>query len=215
MQHKIKILASLFIASVTANSFAATEVLNGSFDTIKAVSITETTALSFTGLTLATNDACVMTASSDGSGTGYLGDVFMRLGSANANATGATANTMDACVGSGTAAIGVYEIDGAAGATVNVTITNGSNADVSVTPVGCIGNYVDGVDGDSCAALAVATNAGVTPIRHAGTGDTGSLGEGTPIAGTSLIALGGTITAEQTLTAGTPYSVDFTIDVAY
>lgn len=215
MQHKTKILSTLFVASLSLNSFAEQQILTGSFDTIKAVAIAEITPLSFTGLTLANASSCVMTASADGTGTGYLGDVAMRLGTANANATGSTANTMDVCVGSGTAAIGVYEIDGAAGATVNVTITDGSNADVSVAPSGCVGNYVDGADGDSCDALATAVNGGVTAVRLAGTGDTGSLGEGTPLVGTSLIALGGTITAAQALTAGSSYTVDFTIDVAY
>lgn len=215
MQHKTKIITALFIAGLSANSFAAQQVLNGSFDTIKAVTIAETTPISFTGLPLANASSCTMTASADGTGTGYLGDVAMRLGSAQANAVGASANTMDACTGAGTTAIGIYEIDGAAGATVNVTITDGANADVTVTPAGCVGTYVDGADGDSCAALAVVTNGGVTPIRLAGAGDTGSLGEGTPLVGTSLIALGGVITAAQALTAGTPYTVDFTIDVAY
>lgn len=215
MQHKIKIITTLFVASLSLNSFAEQQVLTGSFNTIKAVAITEVTSLSFTGLTLGNGDSCVMTASADGTGTGYLGDVFMRLGSANTNATGSTVNTMDTCVGAGTTAIGVYEIDGAAGATVQVTITNGSNADVSVTPSGCVGDYTDGPDADTCEPLAVAVNGGITPVRLAGTGDTGTLGEGTPLLGTSLIALGGTITAARTLTAGTPYSVDFTIDVAY
>jgi hypothetical protein len=215
MQHKTKILTTLFVASLSLNSFAEQQILTGSFDTIKAVAIAEITPLSFTGLTLGNGDSCVMTASADGSGTGYLGDVAMRLGSGQTNAIGTAANTMDVCVGTGTTAIGVYEIDGAAGATVQVTITNGSNADVSVTPAGCVGFYNDGADLDTCEPLAVVTNGGVTPVRLAGTGDTGTLGEGTPLVGTSLIALGGTITAARALTAGTPYTVDFTIDVAY
>jgi hypothetical protein len=215
MQHKTKIITSLFVASFSLNSFAAQEILTGSFDTIKAVTILETTALSFTGLTLAATDSCTMTASADGTGTGYLGDVAMRLGAGTTNTLGTSVNTMDACVGTGTTAIGVYEIDGAAGSLVNVTITNGANADVSVVPSGCVGTYVDGADGDSCAPLAVATTGGITSVRLAGTGDTVSLGEGTPLAGTTLIALGGVITAVRDLTASTPYSVDFTIDVAY
>ncbi len=216
MQHKMKLITTMFIAGLSANSFAAQEILNGTFTTIKAVSISQTTGLSFTGLPLAAASACTMTASSDGTGTGYVGDVAMRLGSAQTNAVGTTANTMDACVGTGTTAIGIYEIDGAAGATVNVTITDSlTTGDVSVVPSGCVGTYVDGADTDTCEPLAAAVNGGVTAIRLAGTGDTGTLGEGTPLAGTTLIALGGIITAENTLTAGTGYTVDFTIDVAY
>ncbi len=212
MQHKIKILATLILGTLSLSSIAEQQVLNGTFRTIKAVSISQNTALSFTGLPLANASTCTMTASADGTGTGYLGDVAMRLGSAQANAVGSTANTMDACVGSGTTAIGVYEIDGAAGATVTVTLTDGANADVTVAPAGCVGTYVDGADGDSCTTLADGTPA---TIRLAGTGDTGTLGEGVPVAGTSLVALGGVITAAQALTAGQGYTVDFTIDVAY
>lgn len=216
MQHKIKIIATLFIAGFSANSFAAQEILNGSFTTIKAVTISQTTGLSFTGLPLAATSNCTMTASADGTGTGYLGDVAMRLGSIRTNAVGTTANTMDACVGTGITTIGLYEIDGAAGATVNVTITDSlTTSDVSVVPSGCVGTYVDGADTDTCEPLSALVNGGVTAIRLAGTGDTGSLGEGTPLAGTSLIALGGIITAENALSAGVGYTVDFTIDVAY
>lgn len=216
MQHKIKILATLLTASLSVNSFAAQQVLNGAFTTIKAVTITEITPISFIGLTLAANDTCTMSHSADGSGNDYLGDVAMRLGSAQANAAGSEANLMDSCTGAGTAAFGVYEIDGASGSSVTVTIANSvTTGDVSVVPSGCVGDYDGGSNGDTCEALAVLTNAGVTTIQLAGAGDVGTLGEGTPIAGTSLISLGGTVTAENTLTAGSPYTVDFTIDVTY
>jgi len=216
MQHKIKILATLLAASVSANTFAAQEVLNGAFTTIKAVTISEVTPISFIGLTLTANDTCVMSHSADGSGQDYLGDIAMRLGSGELNAAGTEANLMDSCTGAGTAAFGVYEIDGAAGSTVNVTIANSvTTGDVSVVPTGCVGDYDGGSNGDTCEALAVATNGGVTAVQLAGVGDITTLGEGTPIAGTSLISLGGTVKAENNLTAGTPYTVDFTIDVTY
>lgn len=212
MQHKIKILTTLLAATLSFNCFAAQQVLDGKFTTIKAVSISEVTPIAFAGLTLTNGSSCDMTASADGTGTGYLGDVAMRLGAATVNAAGSTVNTMDVCVGSTTPAIGVYEIDGASGANVTITITNGPGTEVAVAPAGCVGNYVAGVDGDSCVVVADGTTA---TIRLAGATDTGSLGEGTPLVGTSLIALGGTVTANQTLTAGTPYTADFTIDVAY
>jgi len=216
MQHKIKILATLLTAGLSVNSFAAQQVLNGAFTTIKAVTISEITPISFIGLTLGAATTCGMSHSVDGSGQDYLGDVAMRLGSAELNAPGTDANTMDSCTGAGTAAFGVYEIDGASGSAVTVTIANSvTTGDVSIVPQGCVGDYDGGSNGDTCEPLAVATNAGVTAIQLAGAGDVGTLGEGTPLAGTSLIALGGVVTAENTLTAGTPYTVDFTIDVTY
>lgn len=213
MQHKMKILATLLTAGLSVSAIAEQQVINGSFTTIKAVTISEITPISFTGLPIANASSCAMTASADGTGTGYLGDVAMRLGTANANAVGSSANTMDACVGTGTTAIGVYEIDGASGATVNITITDGTNADLAIVPAGCAGNYVAGADGDSCDT--VSQVAGAVAVRLAGSTDTGSLGEGTPVEGTSLIALGGTVTAQQDLSAGTTYTVDFDISVTY
>jgi len=215
MQHKMKILAALIVGSLSLNSFAEQQVLNGTFRTIKAVTILPITGMSFTGLTLTSGDDCDLETSTDGTGTGYLGDVFMRLGSGNNNAIGSTANKMTSCVGAGTPAMGVYEIDGASGGAVTVTITNGTNANVAVIPSGCVGNYGAGEDLDTCKQLDVLTTAGVTTIRLAGSTDTGSLGEGTPIEGTSLIALGGNIAATSNLTAGSPYTVDFTISVTY
>lgn len=216
MQHKIKILATLLTASLSVNSFAAQQVLNGAFTTIKAVTITEVTPISFIGLTLTATDTCSMSHSADGTGNDYLGDVAMRLGSAQSNAAGSEANLMDTCAGAGTAAFGVYEIDGASGSAVTVTIANSvTTGDVSIVPEGCVGTYNGGSNGDTCEPLAVATNGGVTAIVLANAGDVGTLGEGTPLVGTSLISLGGTVTAENTLTAGSPYTVDFTIDVTY
>ncbi len=215
MQHKMKILATLIVGSLSLNSFAEQQALTGTFRTIKAVTILPITGMSFVGLTLGNGTTCALETSVDGTGTGYLGDVAMRLGTGQSNAIGSTANQMTTCAGTGTPAIGVYEIDGASGGAVTVTITNGTNADVGVVPSGCVGNYVAGVDGDDCKQLDVVTAAGVTTIRLAGSTDTGSLGEGTPIEGTSLIALGGVITANRVLTAGSPYTVDFTISVTY
>jgi hypothetical protein len=213
MQHKIKILATLITASLSVNSFAAQEVLTGAFTTIKAVSITPITPISFTGLTLTANDTCTMTVGVDG--TNYLGDAAMRLGNAaTSNAVGATANT--SCTGAGVSAFGVYEIDGAAGSEVNIDIVNSvTTGDVSIVPAGCAGDYVAGTDenGDECEPVSFAL--GTVTIRLAGADDTGSLGEGTPLVGTSLIAMGGVVTAENGLSAGQTYNVDFSINVTY
>jgi hypothetical protein len=215
MQHKIKILAALLTATLSVNSFGAQEVLTGAFRTIKAVAITPITEISFTGLPLTAASTCTLTAGADGAT--YLGDIAMRLGNTGTdNAVGATANTMDACVGDGVTAQGVYEIDGASGSTVKVTVVNSvTTGDVSIVPVGCAGDYTSGTDEDGDACEPISAAIGVVEIRLAGPADTGSFGEGTPIAGTSLVAMGGVVKAENGLTAGTPYTVDFSINVIY
>jgi hypothetical protein len=218
MHNKIKLLTAVAITLASADIFAAQQTLVGTFQTIKAVTLSETTPLALVGLNLPSGSACDLTASADGTGTNYLGDQAMRIGNAaNANALGTAVTTMAGAgclvsTGAG-AAFGLYEIDGAAGATVNITIVNGSNADLTLVPSGCAAFYNAGPNLDTCVAVSQA--AGSVPIRLAGPTDTGTLGEGTPIAGKSLIALGGLATAARTLTAGTPYTVDFTINVAY
>jgi hypothetical protein len=214
MQHKIKLFAALVVMACSASSYAEQQVLNGSFTTIKAVTITENTPLALSGLGLTATDTCTLTAGV--TGADYLGDQALRLGSTEANAVGANTSAMADC-GNTPATIGVYEVDGASGATVNIQIVNSvTTGDVSITLAGCAGDYDGGADNDDCTAVTggAAGNVG-TDIQLAGAGDTGGLGEGTPVDGTALIALGGVATAENNLTAGTSYPVSFEINVSY
>jgi hypothetical protein len=215
MKNNLKILTVASLVSLSLGVSATTETLTGTFTTIKDVSIIENQQLLLTGLNLANTSACDLEASTDGTGTDYVGDAAMAIGSANANAPGAAIATMGGvgCLASTTGGqFGLYEIDGAAGATVTVTVTDGASTDVSINPAGCVANYVAGVDGDSCTIVEDGTPA---VVRLAGATDTGSLGEGTPVVGKSIIALGATAIALVDLTAETDYDVDFTIDVTY
>jgi len=218
MKHKIKYIAMIAALPLSFDSFAASEVLTGTFETIKAVSISEVPgkAIALEGLQLTLGDECDLVASNDGSGNGYVGDVEMLLGAAgNANAQGSAVTAMSGtgCIASTTGgAIGIYEIDGAEGATVTVTVVDGQSTELDFAPNGCVGNYVAGVDGDSCDTISDGTPAAV---RLAGATDTGSLGEGTPVPGKTRVALGAKATARTALTASTPYTVDFDINVTY
>lgn len=218
MKQKIKILAVLTAGMISSNSFALQQTLTGDFTTIQAVTIAQFNAgLSITGLNLPINSACTLTITDETAPTTYLGDQTMRLGTAgspNAAGTAVTTTTGASCLTSTTGGVsGLYEITGAPGATVNITITNGSNADLTLVPSGCAGNYIAGSNGDSCDPVSQA--AGSVPVRLAGPTDTGTLGEGTPISGTALIALGGVATAARQLDPSVTYTVDFQIDVTY
>jgi len=223
MKNKIKLLTAIVASSFCLNSFAATENFAGTFDTIKDVSISQITPLNLVGLALANGSACTLAASTDGTnGPTYVGDVTMNLGSGNDNAAGADIGLMSGgtCLTTATGGVmGIYEIDGASGASVKVTIVSGSNADLLIVPAGCIGDYVAGADGDACDAIAGGASGGVAgtqvTVRLAGATDTGTLGEGVPVAGKTRIVLGGVTTSQQALLAGTPYTVDFDINVIY
>jgi hypothetical protein len=214
MQYKMKLLTAIAATSLSLHCFAATEQFSGTFTTIKAVTIAEVTPLNMVGLALASGSACTLTAGVDG--TTYLGDVSMNLGNTStSNPVGATSATMSGgtCLVSAVGGVqGVYEIDGALGSSVIVTIVDGLNADLAIAPAGCVGDYVAGVDGDACDPI---SSASPVTVRLAGTTDTGSLGEGTPVAGKTRIALGGITTSQQALSAGVPYTVDFQINVTY
>ncbi|KXI27657.1 hypothetical protein [Paraglaciecola hydrolytica] len=216
MKQKIKILAVLTAGMISSNALALQQTLTGTFNTIQAVDIQPFNGgLVMAGLNLTAGSQCILAASTDGTGTGYLGDQAMRIGGITANAAGSTISTTTGvgCLGSSSGGtIGTFEITGAPGATVNVTITDGANADLLLTPSGCVANYIAGANGDTCVIVNEATPAS---IRLAGPTDTGTLGEGTPISGTALVALGGIAEAARQLDPSVPYTVDFQIDVTY
>lgn len=215
MNHKIKIVSAVTASLLSCSSFATQETLTGTFTTLQAVSILPTaTELVINGMQLQATNACTLAATD--TGNGYLGDVVMRLGSAEANAVGSatTTTTGATCVTSTSAGgiIGLYEITGAPGATVNVPVVDTVGGDIEVAPTGCVGDYDGGANGDDCDLIDSATPASV---RLADPSDTGGLGEGTPISGTTLVALGAVATVNNTLTAGNSYPVTFEINVTY
>lgn len=224
MKNKIKNLAVIVAASITAtvslSSFATQTVLNGSFDTIKAVTISETTPLAITGLGLAATNSCILAAAATSAGTTtYIGDVAMNLAHAtNQNAPGSAISTTSGtgCIASTTGGtFGLYEVDGASGGAVTVTLTDdAADLDLTLVVSGCAAVYDGLALGDTCVALADGTTASMV---LASVGDTTSLGEGVPVAGKGLISLGATVTvkAGRTLIAGTDYPVTFAIDVTY
>jgi hypothetical protein len=220
MNHKLKFISAVTATLFSINSFATTQTLTGSFTTVQSVSILPTaTTLEINGLQLTAADECVLAHTT--SGNSYLGDVIMRLGNTgttnSAGSATATTTSGGGCVTSTLAGgtIGLYEITGAPGSLVTVTVTDSDGFDIELAPAGCVGDYAaSGVDGDECEPLDGST---FPTIRLADSSDTGSLGEGTPVAGTTLVALGGTATVASgaTLTAGTAYPIDFQIDVTY
>jgi hypothetical protein len=225
MKNKIKNLAVLVAASISAtaafSSSATQTVFTGSFDTIKAVTISETTPLTIVGLGLNATNTCVLAAAATSAATTtYIGDVAMNLantGQQNAPGTAIATTTGTGCVTSTTAGgtFGLYEVDGAAGGLVTVSLTDDtSDPDIALVVSGCAAVYNGAALGDTCVALTDLTDASMV---LASAGDTSSLGEGVPVVGKGLISLGASVTVKtgRTLTAGTDYPITFQIDVTY
>lgn len=218
MKNKIFKIAALAILPLSASTFAADAQFTGTFSTIKNVTISETTPMVINGLQPGSGSACTL-ATPDGS-TAFPGETVMKI----ANTT--AAYTLNPAAGSGVMSgascssaipgeVGIYEIDGAEGATVSITLANTAVVGgLQFNAVGCVSDYDGLPDGDVCTPVAVNTTTG--SIVLAATGDlTVSAGQGQPEVGKAVLALGGTVTSSIGLTAANPYVVPFDVVVTY
>jgi len=186
-----------------------------SFTTVPDVSILQLQAIQFGGdMTLSLNDTCSLLVSA------AVGPDEVDSGIAP-NAVVGEAATFQQRGGScdptnavdGTA--GIYEVSGGAGVPVKITVNTLTGTNFNFVPTGAIGNY-DGANtanGDSLQDITADTEhtvnlANVNDVINAAQG-------GSPQAGKTKIFVGGTLTASTALTAGTPYTEQFTIDVTY
>lgn len=218
---KLLVPAALLAASISMTTSAATANYSVGFTTVPDITIVQIRAMNFgTGLSLANGVACAMEIEDQANAaTKYPGDTIMKLASVGPSLVAANAGDLSgagclASVGSkGT--IGIYEIQGIAGGTVNVTVNNIVGAtNFNYVAGGCIGIYDGAGDGDLCTTVV-----GGTPIaaKLAAAADTvgNTAGSGIPAPGATRIALAGTITTASTHTAGQVLTEQFVIDVTY
>jgi hypothetical protein len=219
-----KKLISAAILTVGFSGLAQANVqpVGFSFTTVPDVSISPDVALNFgADLRLATGTTCQLLL--DDTGPNRPGFAAARLGD-SAITEGATfQNRLGDCdplgVGNTTGTAGVYNINGANGVSVaidvNPILPNAANF-FSFVPTATAATYNGAALGDSLAAFtltnSIASN-GATAVLLAGPADTGP---GSPIPGQTKLFVGGTLTAQQQLTAGSTYNLQtFTIDVVY
>lgn len=209
------IAAGVLGALTSVSSLAADTTMTFAFTTVPDVSIAEFQAMSFgNDFTLSSGDACTLLVNV--AGTEQPASIDARLGLA---ATVAAGTSFEAKTGNcdtvnpGTA--GIYTITGAAGVEVNITVNAipAGGVDFSYIPTGCVVDYDGSASGDTCAAFTPAGNNLTASVDLASAADTGATGS--PIPGQAYIFLGGTITAETALLAGSSLSESFTIDVIY
>lgn len=215
MNNKLKAMAAgLIVLPISLNSFAADAALTGAFKTIKDVTITQVAGheMVINGLQMSATNSCTVTTPT--TGANWPGDTVMLA------STGGTAlpssnygATSGAGCSTGTSVPGIFEIDGAAGASVDIAVQNNASAGgITFVPAGCAIDYDGNADGDLCTAL----TAGAATITLAAVGDqTVSAGNGQPVAGKSRLVLAGTVTTAIGLSAATAYVVPFDITVTY
>lgn len=188
-----------------------------SFTTVPDVSISTATPINFgTDLRLATGTTCTLIVTS-AAGPGHAA---ARLGSTTAAAATFEDRTGDcepAGTGNSTGTAGIYNIVGANGVEVSIQVNpilpNAANF-FSFVPTATAATY-DGVasGGDTLVAFGTAGSAATGLATLASPTDTGV---GSPIPGQTKLFVGGTLTAQQQLTAGTTYNLqEFTVDVIY
>jgi hypothetical protein len=209
---KSLIVAGMMSGLLSMSSHAADADLSFSFETIVDVSIVQTQGLDFgADLAISAASTCTLLVSS----TVRPGSVAARQGLGVAVAESGTFETRTGdCDNAGVGTAGIYTITGAPGVTVNVTvnpIAPAGGLDFSFVPTGAVINYVSDVTDDTILNVVSATE---LPVILADTDDVSTTGS--PIAGQTLLFVGGTLTAQQTLTAGTTYNTQtFVVDVVY
>jgi hypothetical protein len=197
---------------------ANVQTVGFSFTTVPDVSIVEATPINFgADLRLATGTTCTLNVSAaDGpdQSAARLG-VATSEGSTYQQRLG-DCDELGADNSTGTA--GVYNIVGANGVSVSIDVNpilpNGANF-FSFSPTATAATYDGLANGDSLVAFGVsagvASNSAAVILANAA--DTGV---GSPVPGQTKLFVGGTLTAQQQLTAGTTYNLQqFTVDVVY
>jgi len=194
------ILATMGSANAVTGTFAV------AFTTIADISIVQDQPLSFGQNIFITNGGvCTLNTATPLAATMQSDDSAL-TGANYGDISGSGCVTTAAGVNGNQG--GYYRVTGLSGIDVKVTVNPASNADFGFVPAGCVNNHdgTAGGDTDSCDTFASGVQLTAT---LATAGDTE--GVDTQL----MIAVGGTITINQALTAGTPYTQDFTIDVTY
>jgi len=196
------ILASMNSANAQIEPFAV------SFNTIADISIVQDQPLSFGPNIFITNGGvCTLNAATPLAAT-MQSDESTLTGANYGDIAGSGCVTTLAGVNGNQG--GYYRVTGVSGISVKVTVNPASNADFAFVPAGCVIDH-DGTaaaNSDNCLPFASGTQLTST-LANA------TEGGGSGVDQQLMIAVGGTITINQALTSGTPYTQDFTIEVTY
>jgi hypothetical protein len=205
-------------AGVSLSSHAADGNYKVKFTTVPDVSIALVTALSFgQDLTLAPSSTCEMAVTTTANPGTIAGRIAQAVGGVYATGPETTYQNMTGnCDNTTKGTAGVYRITGAKGITVDITV-NGiapGVGDFSYAPSGIVSTYEGGTDADTFVAVTNAGNNATGSTTLANDSDL-TTEAGSPIAGQALIFLGGEVTVQNQLLAGTSPTQQFTIDVVY
>jgi hypothetical protein len=210
--------ALICTALVSLNTQALDNPYTFGFSTVPDVELDPVTALNFGGkVALTGGTTCTLNLSATAGNE--PGNVTGKLSDGNTTPDGANYSELQGAgcgVTAGTkGTTGVYRITGAAGVEVDITLTSQlAGTNFNFVPAGVAINYDGASDGDTITDIAAGS---ATSVKLAASGDiTGNTGTpGVPIAGQSLLFVGGQVQVTQTLLAGQTYQETFDIEVVY
>ncbi len=202
-------LAGIFAISALGNANAATGTFAVGFTTVADITITEVQPISFGTTMFITNaGTCTMDVATPLALT-MQAELASLTGANFGNVTGSGCVTTAA--GASGNQGGYFRLTGLSGADVKLTVNSASNADFGFVPTGCAIDH-DGTAGantDSCLTFTAGTPLTVTLANATDAGGTN------PVDKQLMLAVGGTITVNQALTAATAYTQNFTIVATY
>jgi len=206
MKHYKKIIKAtpLLLLPVMGSTLATDVTVPLNFTTLPVISMEEITPMAF-GDVLSLTQAATCTMKVD-AGT-PITDAEEGTTEVSTDAGALSVGELDAgtdCAGDD-GQVGIYEITSFADANITVSVTVGVATDIAFTPIGYVTNVIEG--GTSTREdLDVDTDADVNASATLSAFSN---------AGTNRAIVGGTITNQATLTAGSPYATDFNLNVVY
>lgn len=204
------------VAIFGGQALAATNDYGVDFKTVVDVSILQVTPMDFgSDLRLNVGATCSLLVAAGTAAAGYPGDVVLRVANVADDAQHANYGlTAGDCDATAPGVPGLYEITGAPGVPVKITmnsITTGAAFDF--VPNGVSVTYDGATGGDVAVAVLADTQIALDTANTIESGD--AVGSGTPLQGKLYLAVGGQINVKSILTAGTTYTENFTIDLTY
>lgn len=197
---KFKIASAIALLPLATQVSATDLTVPITFQTLPVITITEVQALSFGNvLSLTQASTCKLEATSTGHSLSNSEEG--QVVAANAATAGVLSG---ACAGEPDGTPGIYQITSFASANITVSLTAGTASEIAFNPEGYVVDYNAGTPERD--AITVSTDANVQ-ATNAITANSQ--------AGTNRVIIGGTVTNQQALTAGSDYTTDFDLDVVY
>jgi hypothetical protein len=210
--------ALLAMSGISNFSHAKDGTFNFAFTTVPDVSINQITGLDFgDDLLLASGSTCTMLISGATNTPGSV-DALVDIATVAQADYGVRSGNCDP-TNATNGVIGKYVINGAEGVTVSIVVNpilTGNGGNFAFAPAGTAVSYNAAADDEFIDLTPGTSQTAIADIRLHATADQDQGSNTAAFPGQSFLYIGGTLTADTQLTAGTEYTdSSFVIDVTY